>query len=276
MVNAPRKKRIEIWQAKANDGDVEAQTYLGEIYEKGIDRAPDYEFAAIWYKKAAEQGSRRAQNNLAFLYEKGFGVPKDPHKAYQWYQKAAGSTGLNSNERLNPAVVRELISLRNEISQKSIEAEQLHQQLETAQAKLDNFSQNKLLLEQNRGQRAQLEHQNQEYTDRLARLSEKINALEAELHDAGQTQERHTLLIERIAAKTQEAQQLRGQLNDSQGQLLQSQSAMANMQQGHVQQNDATAAEISLLNQNIDRLKRQLESATTVLEDDKKKFSTQI
>ena len=40
---------IAFWQPQAAEGDPKAQTYLGEIYERGIGgQKPDYESAALW------------------------------------------------------------------------------------------------------------------------------------------------------------------------------------------------------------------------------------
>jgi len=81
---------LKIWLPQAQTGDPEAQAYVGEIYEKGMGLQPDYELAAVWYKKAAKQGLTRAQINLGNLYEKGLGVDKDSIVALNWYRKASG------------------------------------------------------------------------------------------------------------------------------------------------------------------------------------------
>ena len=81
---------LNIWLPKAKEGDPAAQTYVGEIYEKGLGIDPDYQIAAAWYKKAADQGYTRAQINLGFLYEKGLGVPKDEVQALTLYRNASG------------------------------------------------------------------------------------------------------------------------------------------------------------------------------------------
>jgi uncharacterized protein len=83
---------LKVWLAKAKAGDPKAQTYVGEIYEKGLGVPPDYEKAAQWYQKAAAQGYASAQMNLGFLYERGLGVKQDFAMAKKWYQKAAGLT----------------------------------------------------------------------------------------------------------------------------------------------------------------------------------------
>jgi hypothetical protein len=76
---------------KARAGDPVAQTYVGEIYEKGLGlAAPDYAVAANWYRKAAEQGYSPAQTRLGSMYERGLGVPSDRVRALNWYRKASG------------------------------------------------------------------------------------------------------------------------------------------------------------------------------------------
>lgn len=81
---------LGVWLAQANAGDLQAQTYVGEIYEKGLGVTPNFEEAARWYRTAAEKGHARAQSNLGFLFEKGLGVKKDLAEAQRWYRKAAG------------------------------------------------------------------------------------------------------------------------------------------------------------------------------------------
>ena len=83
---------LAVWLPQAEDGDSQAQVYVGEIFEKGLGREPDYATAAAWYEKAAAQKYARGQMNLAYLYEHGLGVPKDPLKALNLYREASGIT----------------------------------------------------------------------------------------------------------------------------------------------------------------------------------------
>jgi TPR repeat protein len=48
-----------------------------------------HEEAVKWYKKAAAQGEMCAQSNLGNCYERGEGVKKDIPEALKWYGKAA-------------------------------------------------------------------------------------------------------------------------------------------------------------------------------------------
>ena len=66
-----------------------AQYNLGELYAKGNWVNQDYEKAAKWYRKAAEQGYAKAQFNLGILYDNGDGVEQDYAEAVKWYRKAA-------------------------------------------------------------------------------------------------------------------------------------------------------------------------------------------
>ena len=65
---ADYRSALRVWEEQATQGDARAQTYVGEIYEKGLGVPPDYALAAVWYRKAADQGDARAQVNLGHLY----------------------------------------------------------------------------------------------------------------------------------------------------------------------------------------------------------------
>ena len=122
---------LQVWLPQAEQGDPKAQTYVGEIYEKGLGRAPDPATAAAWYQKAADQGFSRAQSNLAYLYEQGLGVEKDPLKALNFYRLSArlpADDGLVFASELRDAEARtEALSL--ELQAQVAEAEQLRQDL---------------------------------------------------------------------------------------------------------------------------------------------------
>ena len=45
--------------------------------------------ALKWYRMAAEQGDADAQTDLGIMYDNGFGVPQDYAEALKWYRKAA-------------------------------------------------------------------------------------------------------------------------------------------------------------------------------------------
>ncbi len=130
---------LKTWQPKASEGDAEAQFYVGEIYEKGLGIAPDYDLAVVWYRKAAEQGNSSAMVNLGYLYEKGLGVPKDSVAALNWYRKAAG---LENTDVAFAATVEQtqaqIKSLRQESAKYQQQSKQYQQESAQLRQKLDD------------------------------------------------------------------------------------------------------------------------------------------
>jgi len=77
------------WRPLAEQGDADAQYYIGVLYDfrKGVPQ--DFAIAREWYEKAAAKGHAGAQNNLGGLYEFGHGVTRNDVIAYMWYSLAA-------------------------------------------------------------------------------------------------------------------------------------------------------------------------------------------
>jgi TPR repeat protein len=73
----------------AEQGNAEAQKYLGDMYFIGQSVPKDYAAAASWYRKAADQGYAAAQYSLGLMYAHGQSVPQDYAAAANWYRKAA-------------------------------------------------------------------------------------------------------------------------------------------------------------------------------------------
>jgi len=61
---------------------------------------PQYEEAALWYRRGADQNDMGSQYNLGRLYEQGLGVPKDPALALKWYSAAALQGNANAKARV--------------------------------------------------------------------------------------------------------------------------------------------------------------------------------
>jgi len=80
---------LEAWQGKAAQGDPEAMTNVGTLYNLGLGVKRDYDKAAEWYEKAAQLGFVLAQFNLGNLYYSGQGVSRDLKQAARWYLAAA-------------------------------------------------------------------------------------------------------------------------------------------------------------------------------------------
>jgi hypothetical protein len=75
----------------AEQGDTYAQSRLGQMYILGGDTITrDTGIGLMWLKKAADQGDASDQRFLGNLYSDGmWGVPKDEAQATAWYRKAA-------------------------------------------------------------------------------------------------------------------------------------------------------------------------------------------
>ena len=113
---------LKVWMPSAEGGDADAQTSVGEIFERGLGGEPNYEAALIWYRKAADKGNARAQFNLGTLYEQGLGVPKSQLEALNWYRQA---WGLSSDSVIfSSAARREQEALRLELQKQLGEKEQ--------------------------------------------------------------------------------------------------------------------------------------------------------
>jgi flagellar motor protein MotB len=138
---------LNVWLERAQLGDAVAQTYVGEIYEKGLGLAPDYSTAHTWYLKAAEQNHSRAQINLGYLYEKGLGVNKDPVVALNWYRKASGVTEddidyTSTIEVKAASLAQEQNELmRQEIKRREREIQQLKSSLESTRQQMKDSQQ---------------------------------------------------------------------------------------------------------------------------------------
>ena len=78
-----------VYRARAEQGDAEAQFNLARAYYHGQGVPQDYNGAARWYRKAADQGYAKAEYDLGYMYYKGKGVPQDNSEALLWYRKAA-------------------------------------------------------------------------------------------------------------------------------------------------------------------------------------------
>jgi uncharacterized protein len=76
--------------AKANAGDAAAENLVAIEYQKGDVVPRDFEQAANWYRKAADQGYAPAQYSLGLLFQqKESGIMKDDAQAAAWLRKAA-------------------------------------------------------------------------------------------------------------------------------------------------------------------------------------------
>lgn len=89
------------WYEKAADnGNTQAEYFLGYMYQEGLGVEKNYSKAREHYEKAAADGIVGAQNNLAYMYIHGLGVEKDYAKAIEWYEKAAAAGNAQAQHSL--------------------------------------------------------------------------------------------------------------------------------------------------------------------------------
>ena len=98
---------LRLIQPLADQGDAEAQYYLGFIYRTGLGIAEDNTEAVKWYRKAADQGHASAQNSLGIMYAKGEGVIQNDVEAYKWWNLAAAQ-GVGSAKKSKAIVAKNM------------------------------------------------------------------------------------------------------------------------------------------------------------------------
>ena len=84
VIEKDYKKAFEYLKKAADDGNVNAQYYIGTLYYKGKGIEKDYEKAFEYLKKAADKGHIDAQYNLGFCYAEGKGIEEDFKKAFEY------------------------------------------------------------------------------------------------------------------------------------------------------------------------------------------------
>jgi uncharacterized protein len=78
------------WFRRAADqGDVAAPLYLGIMFAGGQGVPQDHAEAAKWFRRAADQGDAAAPLYLGIMFAGGQGVPQDHAEAAKWFRRAA-------------------------------------------------------------------------------------------------------------------------------------------------------------------------------------------
>ncbi len=260
---------LNIWLPRAKQGDPQAQTYVGEIFERGLGTQTDYRAAAEWYRKAADQGYSRAQINLGYLLESGLGVEKNLTEAMNWYRVASGvSDGeleyVTSAEIVNRQEAREeLGSLRDQVVTLQSQLDQRQQQL---QAERQSVAQLRQSVEQERKQAiAALEDaQSREVITIPAKTLAEIESLKSELE---QSQSQQTQLQQQLAQQSIQTQAARNKFAEANRDLIESteeRDRMASQLQGTRQRLQRLAAD------NTDQ-QRQLEKSASELDQQLKR-----
>lgn len=178
---ADYKTALQVWLPSAESGDAEAQTNVGEIFERGLGGEANYEAAALWYQRAAEQGNKRAQFNLGTFYEQGLGVQQDKLIAMNYYRQA---WGLPEDSLVYQSAIAEQQkameeTLQKEIARKDNQVRLLQNQLAALNSELNKQKNNSELMAQVADLNALvqvLETENNSSKARLSSIEEQAKA----------------------------------------------------------------------------------------------------
>ena len=98
---------FQIFRALAEQGDADAQYFLGWMYYKGQGVLQDYKKAVEWNRKSAEQGEANAQFALGAAYALGRGVIQDNVYAHMWWNIAT-SNGLSGADMSRDDIAKQM------------------------------------------------------------------------------------------------------------------------------------------------------------------------
>ena len=188
---------LRVWLPMAEAGDAEAQTYVGEIFERGVGGVPDPAAAAVWYLRAAEQNYGPAQLNLGSLYDRGAGVPKDPKKARDWYRRSAGLENLDERFVAFVSDAKAYEKMRSELERSGAETKALRKRIKELELRKATVR------EQHATRAVGLESDSQSLAEERRRFEKTAGELEAERRRL--EQERSALAARRAAAAGEKA-----------------------------------------------------------------------
>ena len=97
---AERDDAVESMRELAENGDIHAQYFMGELYRDGPLLPPDWVMARYWFDKAAKQGYAAAQYDLVKLYLSDDASVHDSELGIQWLEHAAYNGNHDASYRL--------------------------------------------------------------------------------------------------------------------------------------------------------------------------------
>ncbi len=96
-----RNKYALKWFTKAvKQGNVDAQTYLGEMYYHGYYVKKDHNKAKELFLKSAKSGNEEAQYNIGVMYNDGDTFKKDNKQTFKWWLLSAKQGDVNAQYQL--------------------------------------------------------------------------------------------------------------------------------------------------------------------------------
>ena len=103
---AERDDAAESMRELAENGDIHAQYFMGELYRDGPLLPPDWVMARYWFDKAAKQGYVAAQYALGKLYLSDDASVHDSELGIQWLEHAAYNGNHDASYRLGKEYMR--------------------------------------------------------------------------------------------------------------------------------------------------------------------------
>jgi TPR repeat protein len=126
--NGDYETAFTLWMPLAENGDTEAQNYLGILYYLGLGVSKDYKKAIVWYERAARAGHADAQRNYGDMINFGRGgLQKDNRQAFKWYFAASQQGNEKAKRQL------EVITASNNLSPN----QQMHAKIEANEFIID-------------------------------------------------------------------------------------------------------------------------------------------
>ena len=125
------KEAVKWYRKAAEQGDVDAQLALGDMYSDGRGVEKDFKGAAKWYRKAAEQGYASAQWLLGIMYSKGEGVPENDVAALAWLNISQTNSAIKfklDNEYI-PKIKANIVMLKNISPEQIAKAQELSKEM---------------------------------------------------------------------------------------------------------------------------------------------------
>jgi len=96
----PSAQHIRCLCGEAERGDMSSQILLGFAYFVGIETPQNYEEAAEWFRRAADQGHPDAQFQLGSMYYLGQGVGRNVVISEMWFILSAAQGQDNARQAL--------------------------------------------------------------------------------------------------------------------------------------------------------------------------------
>lgn len=94
-------KAMAEFKPLAEQGDANAQYYMGFMHHHGYGVKRNEVEASKWFEMAAKRGEWQSQYYLGVIYENGVGIKKDLQAAHMWLSLAATNPGTTFRDSLH-------------------------------------------------------------------------------------------------------------------------------------------------------------------------------